>query len=370
MADMPARRLPWFKLWPESMRHEKIALLSDGTFRTWVMVLSSGSEQSVRWHFASVKHAASVTGRPVKHIRELIRGRLIDETPTGELWVHDWRQWQERYESDFAPRTPPEGSANAPQSLPPELRGEKKETERETDVETQPKSFPNGKDLAADAADRDGGSVRPSGIPADVVAALSSLPADLNARAFHDLARETLEGLGFECKNEIPVTDRGDGRPGRYDLRAERDGLAIAFEFDDRTPRKRSGIKLASVQDAARVILLRFPFEGPMPKVEGIDLVLGAGRIALPKAAQQPQAVRLATPADIELWKAARATLNGLMLKANWERHIRPIEPLGRTEEGALVLRAPPDGSKYRTYIARALVDAGDEAGSRVAIVE
>lgn len=352
------------------MRHEKIALLSDGTFRTWVMVLSAGSEQAVRWHFASVKHAASVTGRPVKHIRELIRGRLIDETVSGELWVHDWRQWQDRYESDFAPRTLPEDSANTPHSLPPELRGEKKEREKETDVETQPKSFPDGKDLAADAAEEGGGGERPSGIPADVVAALSSLPADLNSRAFHDLARDTLEGLGFECRNEVPVADRGDGRSGRYDLRAERDGLAIAFEFDDRTPRKRSGLKLASVEDAARVILLRFPFEGPMPKVDGVDLVLGAGRIVLPKATPEPQPARKATAADVELWKAARDTLTSLMLRANWERHIRPIEPIGRTEDGALVLRAPPDGSKFRTYIAKALVDAGDEAGSRVAIVE
>jgi len=129
-------------------------------------------------------------------------------------------------------------------------------------------------------------------------------------------------------------------------------------------------MKLASVEDAARVILLRLPFEGPMPKVDGVDLVLGAGRIVLPKTAPVPQPAMSATPADVELWKAARNTLTSLMLKANWERHIRPIEPLGRTEDGALVLRAPPDGSKFRTYIAKALVDAGDEAGSRVAIVE
>lgn len=109
---MPARRLPWFKMWPEAMRHEKIVLLSDGAFRTWITVLAAGSEQGVRWRFASVKHAASVTGRPVKHIRELVSARLIDETNSGEIWVHDWRQWQDRYESDVAPRTIAEHSAN------------------------------------------------------------------------------------------------------------------------------------------------------------------------------------------------------------------------------------------------------------------
>ncbi len=38
-----------------------------------------------------------VTGRPVKHLRELIAARLLDEAETGELWVHDWRQWQDRW---------------------------------------------------------------------------------------------------------------------------------------------------------------------------------------------------------------------------------------------------------------------------------
>jgi hypothetical protein len=135
---MPARRLPWFKLWPEAMRHEKIALLSDGAFRTWVTVLAAGSEQAVRWRFASVKHAVSVTGRPSRQIRELISARLIDESEDGELWVHDWRQWQDRYESDFIPRTRREDSANDPRSLPGEGRGEKRETERDVEATPQP----------------------------------------------------------------------------------------------------------------------------------------------------------------------------------------------------------------------------------------
>jgi hypothetical protein len=86
---MPARRLPWFKLWPEAMRHEKIVLLSDSTFRTWIVVLAAGSEQAVRWRFASIKHVVSVTGRPARHIHELIRARLIDED------VHRAKLWRQ-----------------------------------------------------------------------------------------------------------------------------------------------------------------------------------------------------------------------------------------------------------------------------------
>lgn len=124
---MPARRLPWFKLWPEAMRHEKVALLSDGAFRTWIVTLAAGSEQATRWRFASIKHVAQVTGRPEAELCELIGARLLDALPSGEVWIHDWRQWQERFASDFAPRTLRNGSANGPHSLPGEERGEKRE---------------------------------------------------------------------------------------------------------------------------------------------------------------------------------------------------------------------------------------------------
>jgi hypothetical protein len=114
---MPAPRLPWFKLWPEAMRHEKVALLSDGVFRTWIVTLGQASEQATRWRFGSVQHAATVTGRPAKHIRELVTAELLDLSETGEVWVHNWRKWQERYASDFSPRTHDEHSVKAPSRL-------------------------------------------------------------------------------------------------------------------------------------------------------------------------------------------------------------------------------------------------------------
>jgi len=91
---MPRDRLEWFKFWERAIDHPKIALLPDGLFRTWVHVLAAGSQQPVRWHFASARHAAKAAHRPVKHIRQLITARLIDTTDGEAVVVHDWRQWQ------------------------------------------------------------------------------------------------------------------------------------------------------------------------------------------------------------------------------------------------------------------------------------
>jgi hypothetical protein len=114
---MAARRLPWIKFWPESVDHEKLSMLSDGAFRTWVHALAKASQQATRWRFASVQHAANVTGRPVKHIQELIKGRLL-ELRDGEVWIHDYRDWQEVYESDMPLKGSGQDSVNTPSRLP------------------------------------------------------------------------------------------------------------------------------------------------------------------------------------------------------------------------------------------------------------
>lgn len=187
--DVPAQRLPWFKLWPEALSHEKVVGLSDGAFRTWITVLAEGSRQAVRWRFASLKHAATVTGRPVKHLRELIAARLLDEAETGELWVHDWRQWQDRYASDFAPKSVRQDSANAPRTLredsanapkklhersamtPTEEEGEgEEEEEKETDMSGVPLVVESGGSGGAAAAaphERSGKTPRGSLAPDD-----------------------------------------------------------------------------------------------------------------------------------------------------------------------------------------------------------
>jgi hypothetical protein len=135
---MPARRLPWFKLWPEAMRHEKVVLLSDGAFRAWIMTLAAGAEQTTRWRFGSVQHLLRVTGRAEAEVHELISVHLLDVAGNGEVWIHDWRQWQERFASDFTPRTHRNGSANSAPKLPPDVRRETGELRRETEDTSTP----------------------------------------------------------------------------------------------------------------------------------------------------------------------------------------------------------------------------------------
>lgn len=106
---MPAKRLPWYKVWAEHTEHPKICELSDGQYRTWQYVLAKASQQPERWTFASARHAATVTGRPLAHVHCLITYGLLDETPEG-LIVHNGKRWQDKYPSDY--------SLNAAATLP------------------------------------------------------------------------------------------------------------------------------------------------------------------------------------------------------------------------------------------------------------
>lgn len=111
---MPAKRLPWFKLWIGCTAHGKVRQLDDGTFRTWVELLDAASQQPTRGRFSSEAEAVAITRRPAKHIRMLVEAGLMDATADG-LWLHDWSAWQDVYPSDI----PGERSANTPPTLPP-----------------------------------------------------------------------------------------------------------------------------------------------------------------------------------------------------------------------------------------------------------
>lgn len=139
---MPARRLPWLKLWPEAIRHEKVALLSDGEFRTWIYVLCASAEQPIRGRFASVEHAAVVTGRPAADMAQLVARGLLEYGPEGALWIHDWHQWQDKYPSDYvredstnAAATLHEGSSNDPPTLPLDTEAEEEERSKQKERE-------------------------------------------------------------------------------------------------------------------------------------------------------------------------------------------------------------------------------------------
>jgi hypothetical protein len=97
---MPAKRLPWIKFWPELLEHRKFGELSDAESWTWVVVWGKASQQPDRWKFGSIDHAARATGRPKKHIQRLIAMHLLDADPDGQVYIHDVKQWQDRFPSE------------------------------------------------------------------------------------------------------------------------------------------------------------------------------------------------------------------------------------------------------------------------------
>lgn len=163
---MPASRLPWIKLWEQAIDHEKVALLPDALFRTWVHVLVAGSQQPVRWRFASAKHAAIASGRPLAHIRQLIAKRLLDATDGDALVVHDWRDWQEVYPSDVnrpaRPKRAREHSANTPRTLRDDST-ETGEGRREMGEGRREKTLSPGLDTSPAGVSSGGGSVVAAG---------------------------------------------------------------------------------------------------------------------------------------------------------------------------------------------------------------
>lgn len=121
---MPAARLPWIKFWPELVDHPKFAELNDSERWTWIEVWAKASQQSNRWHFASLSHAVKVTGRPAKQIRKLVQVGLIDESSDG-IYIHNAAKWQDRFPSDYSdgvtpniPRKVRGDKSNAPSTLP------------------------------------------------------------------------------------------------------------------------------------------------------------------------------------------------------------------------------------------------------------
>lgn len=87
---MPAKRLPWVKLWISDIDREPFASLTDGEYRTWCYLLIRAATQRVHGRFASVLHAARVTNRPLLHIANLMRAGLLVEHDDG-LWISRWK---------------------------------------------------------------------------------------------------------------------------------------------------------------------------------------------------------------------------------------------------------------------------------------
>lgn len=146
---MPAKRLPWFKVWPECIKHPKVAMLTDGEFRTWLYVLAEASQQRpVRWRFESLRHVSVVTGRSEKHIKVLERARLLDFQTDG-VWVHDWKDWQDRFPSDYSGNT----AMNTPGTLPEDSCEHSEYAAGTVPVDTEERSTtgPNGPSVDPEA---------------------------------------------------------------------------------------------------------------------------------------------------------------------------------------------------------------------------
>lgn len=67
---------------------------------------------------------------------------------------------------------------------------------------------------------------------------------------------EWLAENGFSCKKQYAVQNRGDGRNGKIDILAEKEGATIGIEIDRDSPRDKSIIKLMQI-DGEKVVLVR-----------------------------------------------------------------------------------------------------------------
>jgi hypothetical protein len=127
--------------------------------------------------------------------------------------------------------------------------------------------------------------------PAPIEAAPTPAPAGPSlAEAFDALQRveaegdddmvlmaiaETLTALGFQCQPDFPVADRGDGKPGRVALVADKAPLRLAIELGKAMPSYKSLYKLGQVLGATRAIVLRSTRFDHVPEFADALVVLG-----------------------------------------------------------------------------------------------
>lgn len=138
------------------------------------------------------------------------------------------------------------------------LYGNQNDTQDDTQSEPKaiPKAIPKVRTYIEKEKEKD--NVPPiSSLREEVRAAFEALQVPDDAKTTHALVSSTLSELGFDVKNEYPVPDRGDGRNGRIDVFAEKNGYRLAIEIDRLSPRQKSVIKLKSLDDCDRIILLR-----------------------------------------------------------------------------------------------------------------
>lgn len=78
----------------------------------------------------------------------------------------------------------------------------------------------------------------------------------LSSREFLNLIKSSLQG---KVTSEFKVPERGDGRTGRIDILYEVDGKRYGIEIDRISARRKSIVKLYSIDLDYRVVITRSP---------------------------------------------------------------------------------------------------------------
>jgi hypothetical protein len=232
----------------------KHAPLSDAAFRLWTHGLM-WSKEHLTDGFIPIGMLPSLHRHAVKYLPELLRvivpgkGPLWHEVEGGYL-IHDYEHWQETKDRIQSRRL----------HWREKKAGQRGESTRVSPRDTRGSlsispSDGSGSGSGSGSGKRTSVGSQPGTIVENLVSSLQGRPYD-TARALHLAAYNRLVGAGCEVVSEWEVPDRGDGRRGFVDmmvLAPER----IALELDRAQPRQKSLIKLASVPDATRVVLLR-----------------------------------------------------------------------------------------------------------------
>ena len=85
----------------------------------------------------------------------------------------------------------------------------------------------------------------------------SKLKLTDNARMAQLEVRDYMEDMGYSCKLEVRVDNRGDGKTGRIDIVCYKDSEIIAIEVDRKTERRKSIIKLNNFHATQKYVICR-----------------------------------------------------------------------------------------------------------------
>ena len=168
-----------------------------------------------------------------------------------------------------------------------------------------------------------------------------------DAHGTHAAVRSALDDDGWRTETEVGVPDRGDGRPGRIDLSAEKGGVALAIEIDRETMRAKSITKLRSAR-GFRVGVLRESSERAVPP--GLDALVVLTPRAAPKDPVPAEFIEEGTP-EWFAWEAHRgpkpavSRLNGVPGRYERTRWPPRATPPPSAEEARGARGSPGDGA-------------------------